>query len=211
MSEPAEIIDCRGRPLPKLAIDWLDDAPPAFHRRASYFWAEALEAHGSRLFIYDADRGEVYEEFHRPPPVLRCTAAQLAAACRRGGGNLGVYECSSPTGAKPGRQYLSREPYPWNSNPYVRLREWERPLFLIEVSPIEWPPGLGYINYAWRVEVIGDEEVIAALAWTWRQRPRRCAKHGRRVRCPVCRGWRLILCDCSACKLLPPANLSGDS
>jgi len=212
VSEAAEVIDCRGRALPKLSIDWLDDAPPAFNRRASYFWAEALEAYGrERLFVYDAERSEVYEEFHKTPPVLRYTAAQLVAASRRNGGRLGVYECSSPTGAKPGRQYLTRHPYPWESNPYVIMRGWERPLFLVEVSPVEWPSGMGWINYAWRIEVIGDEEVIAALGWAWRPRPRRCAKHGRRVRCPVCRGWRLILCDCPACKLLPMASSLGGS
>ncbi len=217
MSE-AEVIDCRGRALPKLSIDWLNDAPAAFQRRASYFWAEALESHsegrsgtGKCLFLFDAERKEVYEEFHQTPPVLRCTATQLEAlASRFDGRRIGVYEGGGPTGAKPGRQFFSRHPYPWDSNPYIKAQGWERPMFLVEVSPVEWPPGMGYINYAWRIEVIGDDEVIAAMGWTWQPRPRRCAKHGRRVRCPVCRGWRLILCDCPACKALP-ATASGGS
>jgi len=111
---------------------------------------------------------------------------------------LGVYESGGPTCAKPGRQWLTRAPLPWESNPYIRYRQWERPIYLCEVSPVEWPPGWGYITARWKLRIEGDAEVFAALGEFWRGRPERCARcKARGMNCPhtlrrrrLLPGWR---------------------
>ena len=188
--------------MPKLHVDWLSDPESVRNRRASQFWAACMADSGQRLFLFDVELGVLYEEFHPEPIAIRVTMAQVLRVARDGG----VYESGGPTAAKPGRQWLTRQPYPWRSNPYVKYREWERPIRLCEVSPVEWPPSIpGYITYAWTLHIIGDAEIIAALGWLWKARPRRCVKHGRRLPrgCPVCKGWRAIVCDCPACKQIP--------
>ncbi len=112
----------------------------------------------------------------------RCTACP-ACGGRIERRSIRVYEAIGPTDAKPGRQWLTRQPLPWMSSPYVIGRQWERPLHLCEVSPVEWPPGLGYLTYSWPLLIEGDEKIFDGLANVWRQRRPlcvRCKGHGLR-------------------------------
>lgn len=110
------------------------------------------------------------------------------AACPSCGGyieqkRIGVYESGGPTGAKPGRQWITRQPLPWESSGYVRFRQWERPLYLCEVSPVKWSMESGYLTYMWPLRIEGEEAIFDGLAQLWRgRRPlcARCKAHGLR-------------------------------
>lgn len=122
------------------------------------------------------------------PGVPLRDAQGRRTACPACGGyverkSIDVYESGGPTRAKPGRQWLTRQPLPWASSPHVILRQWERPIHLCEVSPIEWPPGTGYLTYSWPLLIEGEEAIFNGLADLWRQRRplcERCQSHGLR-------------------------------
>lgn len=177
---------------------YLREAPAVQARRAQHFWAAQLAESGGRLWEVTpgGEVAEVYHQ-PRPivlctfedviahmlrgtPSCLSCRAGvspdRTELTCHWCGGSirqvdhrrLGVYESGGPTGARPGRQWLTRHPEPWLSNPYIRHRQWERPIRLCEVSPVDWPPGWGYITASWELRIEGDERVIAELGPLWR-------------------------------------------
>lgn len=130
-----------------------------------------------------------------PRPRARMTYDEARA--------LGVYEWGGPTGAKPGKCWLTDHPLPWMGSHRFRWRR--RGILLATVT--EHVDEQGYLNFFWDVEIIGDALVLKALAWLGAGRPQRCTRCAVR-RCLTCtwadhKGRKSVwTCACTACLAL---------
>ncbi len=135
-----------------------------------------------------------------PRPRVRMTYAQALALAKR----WGVYEWGGPTGAKPGRCWLTAYPEPW-------VRSWptqwrKKGIMLAMVT--EYVDELGYLNFFWDIEIAGDALVLKALGWLRAPRPGRCLRCAVR-RCLTC-SWAYRKghaksdwsCACTTCMAL---------
>ncbi len=135
-----------------------------------------------------------------PRPRLRATYEQALALAER----WGVYEWGGPTGAKPGRCWLTAYPEPWRGAPGCKWRRYG--IMLVTVT--EHKDELGYLNFFWDIEIPGDALVLKALAWLREPCPIRCLRCAVR-RCLTCRwayrkghvksDWS---CACTTCMAL---------
>lgn len=99
------------------------------------------------------------ERASNPAPVVRCTLAELEAAVERE--RVDVYACSTPTGPRIGRRWLTREPRCWRSH-YGLQGVLESKIFLREVTPLEVADGQLLVA-AWRLEIAGEAELRELL------------------------------------------------
>lgn len=177
------------------------DSPPIPYPRAALDAVVEGMCTGRRWRWISGPAG-VYREA-LPRPWIRITYDQARELERR----YGVYEWGGPTGARPGRCWLTAHPAPWQGAPRCK---WRRGRLMLAVVT-DYADELGYLNFFWALEIIGDALVLAVFAWLAAPRPERC------LRCAVARclgcSWaerrrrtRPWSCACAACWALPPAS-----